>query len=438
MSQMSPGDSSVSQATHRRGAEDAERQKSEGFDGLRLVFSTLLALCFILLGAGSALAGGPSYYTLGPGETLGTAARRLGVRVETLVTLNALPDPSFVRPGQRILVPERQARLTHQAQAGETLAGIAVLYGMDANALASANGLTAGDRIEAGRTLTVTLSSSSIGDAALPSGPIAGAALAPWPALQGQTVALRVALSRPVSLTVSFNGADTPAIAEGGQAWALLGVPPMAAPGFYPIRLRATAGVSETWEATLRLYVAAGVFDTYDIVLDPSSGKDWLLDPKVVQAEWERVTAVYAGRTPARRWDGVFAAPLPETALLVTSMFGERRSYNSGPVSSFHEGTDYGAPGGTPVYAPAGAVVVLADALNVRGNAVILDHGLGVFTGYWHLSAVVVKAGDVVRAGDLIGRVGATGLSTGDHLHWELRVNSVAVDAAQWLFQAMP
>ncbi len=68
----------------------------------------------------------------------------------------------------------------------------------------------------------------------------------------------------------------------------------------------------------------------------------------------------------------------------------------------------------------------------VRGNAVVLDHGNGVFTGYWHMSELDVKPGEAVETGQLLGKVGSTGLSTGAHLHWEMRVAGVAVDPLQW------
>jgi murein DD-endopeptidase MepM/ murein hydrolase activator NlpD len=78
-------------------------------------------------------------------------------------------------------------------------------------------------------------------------------------------------------------------------------------------------------------------------------------------------------------------------------------------------------------------VVVLAEPMAVRGNAVIIDHGGGVFTGYWHMSEMKVAAGMEVATGDVLGLVGNTGLSTGAHLHWELRIDGVAVDPMQFL-----
>ncbi|MCB0241403.1 MAG: M23 family metallopeptidase, partial [Anaerolineae bacterium] len=82
--------------------------------------------------------------------------------------------------------------------------------------------------------------------------------------------------------------------------------------------------------------------------------------------------------------------------------------------SGYHTGQDFAAPEGVPVLAPASGTVVLAEPLDVRGNAVVIDHGAGVFTGYWHLSQIDVQAGQQVKPGDQLGLVGTTGLSTGN------------------------
>jgi murein DD-endopeptidase MepM/ murein hydrolase activator NlpD len=82
--------------------------------------------------------------------------------------------------------------------------------------------------------------------------------------------------------------------------------------------------------------------------------------------------------------------------------------------------------------------VALAEPLQVRGNVVILDHGLGVYSGFWHLSQIDVAAGQTVGEGEVVGLVGNTGLSTGPHLHWEMRVLDVPVDPVQWTQQAFP
>jgi murein DD-endopeptidase MepM/ murein hydrolase activator NlpD len=116
----------------------------------------------------------------------------------------------------------------------------------------------------------------------------------------------------------------------------------------------------------------------------------------------------------------------------ITSYFGSRRSYGYG-FGSYHAGSDFDGLGGEPVLAPADGVVILSEPLVVRGNAILVDHGWGVVSGFWHLSEIAVKVGDRVARGQRIGDLGNTGLSTGAHLHWELWVNGSAVNALSWL-----
>ena len=109
------------------------------------------------------------------------------------------------------------------------------------------------------------------------------------------------------------------------------------------------------------------------------------------------------------------------------------RAYNDGPFASWHNGLDIGAPEGAPIVAPAAGRVVYTGRLAIRGEFTAIDHGLGVLTCYFHQSAILVAPGQLVEAGDLIGRVGTTGLSTGPHLHWEVRVLGAPVSPLQWV-----
>lgn len=90
----------------------------------------------------------------------------------------------------------------------------------------------------------------------------------------------------------------------------------------------------------------------------------------------------------------------------MSANYGARRSYNGGPYPTYHEGVDFSAYAGTPVMAPAAGTVALAEPLTVRGGAVILDHGLGVYTGYYHLSAIHATVGQQVQPGDVLGEAG--------------------------------
>jgi murein DD-endopeptidase MepM/ murein hydrolase activator NlpD len=106
----------------------------------------------------------------------------------------------------------------------------------------------------------------------------------------------------------------------------------------------------------------------------------------------------------------------------------------NGQSRGSHSGADFLSPAGTPVKAPNAGRVVLARDLYYTGNTVIIDHGLGLFSLLAHLSQIDVKAGDTVAAGDVIGKVGATGRVTGPHLHWTVRDNNARVDPLSLLY----
>jgi murein DD-endopeptidase MepM/ murein hydrolase activator NlpD len=128
-------------------------------------------------------------------------------------------------------------------------------------------------------------------------------------------------------------------------------------------------------------------------------------------------------------WTGPFRRPRDSR---VTSTFGRGREFN-GTVTSRHMGTDYAGAVGAMVRAPNRGVVRLVESFFLGGNVVYVDHGAGIVTAYLHLSEQSVAVGDTVRAGDVIGKVGATGRVTGPHLHWIVRYGGVTVDPASLL-----
>jgi murein DD-endopeptidase MepM/ murein hydrolase activator NlpD len=140
---------------------------------------------------------------------------------------------------------------------------------------------------------------------------------------------------------------------------------------------------------------------------------------------------VYEQVGETRMWDGPFQQPISNT--VITAGYGDARSYNEGPITIFHTGVDYSGPVGTPIRAPAPGAVVFSNTLQLFGNTLIIDHGLGVMTGYYHLSRIFVPVGETVAAGQIVAEGGSTGLSSGPHLHWDLRVNNVPVDGLQWI-----
>ncbi len=132
---------------------------------------------------------------------------------------------------------------------------------------------------------------------------------------------------------------------------------------------------------------------------------------------------------------GAMAKPL-NVAWRETATFADERRYlyfGGGTDSIRHGGIDIGAKEGSPVSACAPGRVVFAGRRIVTGNTIVLEHLPGLFSLYMHLSAIAAREGEVVAQGQKIGLVGSTGLSTGPHLHWELRVGETSVNPAYWL-----
>ncbi|NIO49273.1 MAG: peptidoglycan DD-metalloendopeptidase family protein [Candidatus Aminicenantes bacterium] len=143
-----------------------------------------------------------------------------------------------------------------------------------------------------------------------------------------------------------------------------------------------------------------------------------------IRREREFLEVIYGISTDQWLGKGLFILPSSGEA---TPNFGERRIYNNKPRSS-HRGIDIIVPYGTPVSAANSGKVVLASDLYFAGKTVIIDHGMGVFTLYCHFSKIRVKRGKLVRKGEIVGEIGATGRVTGPHLHWGVKVSGISVN----------
>jgi murein DD-endopeptidase MepM/ murein hydrolase activator NlpD len=136
-----------------------------------------------------------------------------------------------------------------------------------------------------------------------------------------------------------------------------------------------------------------------------------------------RGVGLAAHRTP-RLWSDGFETPRESR---ITSVFGTGRQFN-GKVVSRHLGTDFSGARGDPVRATNRGLVVLVADFYLAGKVIYLDHGEGLVSAYFHLSAANVAEGDTVERGQVIGAVGASGRVTGPHLHWVVRYGAVTVD----------
>ncbi|MHB1354492.1 MAG: M23 family metallopeptidase [Anaerolineae bacterium] len=255
----------------------------------------------------------------------------------------------------------------------------------------------------------------------------------PPEAQQGKTVLISVVANRPCNIEGYVGDQALTFTSNGGLTQtALIGISPIADLEEITIVVSAAAADGSTVMANASLQIIAGTFESEEIDFTPEVGA--LLAPDISIPEHERLEALYTHVTTQRLWQGLFMWPHEG---ILTSSFGIRRLYD-GTLSSYHGGLDISGDTGDPVLAAATGRVILAETLQVRGNAVIIDHGAGVFTAYFHMQDITVLVGQLIGQGDLIGHVGSTGLSTGPHLHWELRVGGVPVDPIEWTERIFP
>ena len=173
--------------------------------------------------------------------------------------------------------------------------------------------------------------------------------------------------------------------------------------------------------------VLAGKYRTDELKVDSSRVNPNKKNVKRAQKEARKIKDIYAGGSSERLWKSDFQLPMTSD---ITSPFGNKRVFN-GQLKSYHNGVDFRARTPKPVFASNSGVVKLAESLFYSGNAVVIDHGTGIFTIYAHLSRIDVNPGQHIEKGQRLGLTGATGRVSGPHLHWGVKIKGVAVNPIQ-------
>ncbi len=211
---------------------------------------------------------------------------------------------------------------------------------------------------------------------------------------------------------------------NGGHEYVgLLGIDMLDPPGTHEFLLKSRSG-GEVRSLSYNVLVVPANFAVQRLTL-PKGKVD--LTPKNlvrVRAEQRQVKEVLSFLTEGPLWTQNFVEPVEGT---VAGAFGRRRVINGQPRNP-HSGEDISAPMGTKVVATNDGIVRVTVDHFFSGKGLFIDHGLGLHSMYFHLSEVLVKDGERVRRGQVIGRVGATGRATGPHLHWGIRLNGARVD----------
>jgi hypothetical protein len=248
--------------------------------------------------------------------------------------------------------------------------------------------------------------------------------LDPLQPIQGGLLVIRAMANQRAAFEFSFDGQTLPAVRLYPESCeALVGLDVCEPPDEHILRVEAYALSGQRVSFRSVVPVQAGTFITEWLTIPPD--RLALLDPEITRPEAQQVAEVCSAFSETRHWEGAFQLPWEGKT---NSPFGARRSYAGESPNSCHTGIDIDGEGGEPVRAANAGIVALAEELDVRGNAVILDHGWGVFSAYWHLAEILTQPGEMVESGQVVGLLGSTGLATGAHLHWEVRVHNVPVD----------
>lgn len=385
----------------------------------------------------------PTEHVVQAGETLHTLALQRQMRVEALASRNRITHARLLFAGQQLELPApaKPDVMLYRVTPGETIASLAARHHFSPNALRRLNELACAHCLANGQLLRLSAVAQN-GEASTPAAlpyPLLALTIVPEAPRQGEVVWINVRTASPLQ-SISGSLGETPLhfIARESQSApytydALTGIGALAPQGLYTLTLRIVDadGEAQVVRGWVRVELAGFGFENLRL----SARYAALLDPQTNERELETLAAALASFSEAQHWNGPLSAPVKGRIL---SYFGARRTFNGGILRTYHSGVDFRTSAGTPVRAAAAGNVVMAQALPIRGNYVLIDHGRGVFTGYAHLSRFNVTPGQFVEAGAVIGYVGSTGRSLGPHLHWELAVGGVLVNPLPWLEYALP
>lgn len=197
----------------------------------------------------------------------------------------------------------------------------------------------------------------------------------------------------------------------------------------YSLKVIYSINENETKEFNLPVTFVMREFESETIQLDAKNTQIKTDNSPARIAQIDKLNTILETSIPSDIYSlKAFTAPNPSTRY--TAHFGDRRVYaytNGKSSTSLHYGNDYGIPEGSDVRSCADGKVVMAEERNSTGFSIVIEHLPGLYSLYYHLSAMNVTEGQMVKHGDLIGQSGQTGLATGPHLHWEVRLNGSAV-----------
>lgn len=377
--------------------------------------------------------------TVGFGNSLNQLSIKNKVPKEMLIKLNHITSPAELYAGVNLIIPQQKETTSpprhYLLQLNQSLLEFAILSGSNPWTLQAENELAGSWDVISGQSLYLPVGNENVING-LKNSPLDQVTISPLPMVQGKTIMISVKPDQPMTLSGSLTDHNLNFMADSENNFVTLqGVHAMQEPGIYPLHLEAKLQDGSSISYEQMVIIQDGYYPNDPII----NVKDELIDPAVTQPELDWLIQQTLPVTPEKQWSGLWTSPSPYSYTEgLTSKFGNRRSYNGGPFENFHSGVDFFGGEGVKIFAPAAGTVIFAGPLTVRGNATIIDHGWGIYSGYWHQSTIEVAIGDHVEQGQEIGLVGGTGRVTGAHLHWEIWVGGIQINPIDWLVNIYP
>ena len=377
------------------------------------------------------------------GDSQRSLSRQYRVPIVQLRKLNHIISPTEFYAGANLIIiqdPDKPA-WTGRTNLGseESLLELSIIDNTDPWTITEVNYLADPWAALPGDVLYIPNSNSNTSQTGLPS-VFLSVTVDPLPITQGKTAQIQVKSLQEITLSGILVDQELHFFTlEKNSYVSLQGVHALTEPGLYPLRLDAILPDGNIQSFEQMILIQTGNYPSEIISVDPES-----IDPAITIPEEDFVRSITSKANPELYINGSFMSPAIqyESTGYLTSKFGNRRTYKGigtdFEIFGFHSGLDYGGGNGLPITSPAPGIVVFAGFLDVRGNATIIDHGWGVYSGFWHQSEIKVSLGEFVDTGQVIGLVGGTGRVTGAHLHWEIWVNGIQVDPMDWLENTYP
>ncbi len=373
------------------------------------------------------------------GETLESLSRRYQIPQETLIKVNRLTSPIELYVGvSAVLVSDEEvvdrAGKRVSLAPGQSALEIAIRENINPWSLIVSNGEEGEWDLLPGEVFFIP-GTEGDGPGGFP-GEINEVTYAPNNFVQGHTSVITVEAVEGSSLIGSLGDYPVSFFTENGETYlALQGLHAKEKTGLKPLSISGKLPDGTPFAHTQMISVISGDYHYEDIFGVPQN----TVGLEITEEETQLLKEYADQATPDKLWNGAFTIPVPpELSGAYSSYYGGRRSYNGSGYFYFHSGLDYYSVMGGNIYAAAAGQVVYQGSLLLHGNTTMIDHGWGVYSLYAHQSEFLVQKGEQVSRGELIGRVGSTGRSSGAHMHWEIWVGGIQVDPLEWVNDVYP